>query len=214
MPDKPRIVAVVPMKSLAESKTRLSAHLSPEQRATLSLSMLSWVVHTLRESRVAHVTVIGGDDEVRSASLREGAEWIRDEYLDLNRAIEYAFKRVWQDGRSAAYVPADLPLLRSSDVNGAIEASEDGRFLTLCRAHDGGTNGLIAPPGTGFRPRLGSDSFRRHKMLARKLKVELRKYHSDGFHRDVDTVADLRFCMDMRPPCLENIADTIKDVKE
>ncbi len=147
-------------------------------------------------------------------SLGEDAEWIRDEYLDLNKAIEHVFKSVWQDGQSAVYVPADLPLLTSSDVNGAIKASEDGRFLTICRAHDGGTNGLIAPPDIGFRPRLGSDSFRRHKMLARELGVELRKYHSDGFNRDVDTIADLRFCMNLRPPCLENIADTIEDVKE
>ncbi len=158
--------------------------------------------------------VIGGDEEVRSVCSEKGAEWVEDEYLDLNKAIESVFESVWQDSHSAAYAPADLPLLTNSDVNGAIEASEDGRFLTVCRAHDGGTNGLIVPPDTGFRPRLGPDSFRRHKALAVELGIEFRKYHSDGFHRDVDTVEDLRFCMSMRPPCLENIADAIEDVKE
>ena len=95
-----------------------------------------------------------------------------------------------------------------------IEASEEGRFLTLCRAHDGGTNGLIAPPGAGFQTRLGADSFRKHQALARELGIELRVCHSDGFSRDVDTIEDLRFCMEKRPPCLEVVSDLFKDVNK
>ena len=65
MADGSRIVAAVPMKALAESKTRLSGHLCPARRAELSLSMLSWVLSALRESRVSRVVVIGGDERVR-----------------------------------------------------------------------------------------------------------------------------------------------------
>ncbi len=212
MTDKSSIVAVVPMKPLAESKTRLAGYLSPTQRATLSQSMFSWVLGALAQSRVSRIVVVGGDDVVKSATLREGAEWIQDKFLDLNKAIEYVFDIVWQERRSAAYVPADLPLLTSSDVNGAIEASADGRFLTLCRAHDGGTNCLIAPPHTGFRPRLGSDSFRRHAELADELELEWRSHHSEGFQHDVDTISDLGYCMEKQPPCLKDITDVIKDV--
>ena len=53
---------------------------------------------------------------------------MEDEFLDLNRAIGHVFNMVWREGRSAIYVPADLPLLTASDVDGMIEASEDGRF--------------------------------------------------------------------------------------
>ena len=208
-----QIVAVVPMKRLSESKTRLSGHLSPRQRAALSLSMLSWVVHVLGESRMARVVVIGGDGEVRAEALREGAEWVEDEYLDLNRAIEYAFGEVGREGGSAAYTPADLPLLTAADVDGMIEASEDGRLLTMCRAHDGGTNGLVAPPGVGFRPLLGPDSFGKHERLARELGIETREHSSAGFDRDVDTVEDLRVCMGMRPPCLAKIANELEGVR-
>lgn len=202
------------MKPLVESKTRLSGHLSPSQRATLSLSMLKWVVQTLGKSRVARIVVIGGDDAVETESVRAGAEWIKDDYLDLNRALEYAFGNLWAEGLSAAYIPADLPLLTVPDVNGMIDASEHGRVLTMCRAHDGGTNGLIAPPDLGFGPLLGSDSFRRHQELASDLKVEFRNYESDGFYRDIDTIEDLRICMDMSPPCLAEIGEELKDVSE
>ncbi len=200
------------MKPLTESKTRLTDYLSPTQRAALSHSMFSWVLGALAQSRVSRVVVVGGDDAVKSATLREGAEWIRDDFLDLNKAIEYVFGLVWRERRSAAYVPADLPLLTSSDVNDAIEASADGRFLTLCRAHDGGTNCLIAPPGTGFRPRLGPDSFRRHTELADELNLDWRRHNSEGFRYDVDTISDLRHCMEKRPPCLEVITEEIEDV--
>ena len=202
------------MKSLAESKTRLSPHLSATRRSELSLSMFSWVVNALAESRIARVIVVGGDREVRAEARRAGAEWVRDEFLDLNKAIARVFDEVWENGQSAAYVPADLPLLTPSDIDGMIEASEEGRFLTMCRARDGGTNGLIAPPGAGFHTRLGADSFRKHQALARELGMELRAYHSDGFSRDVDTIEDLRFCMERRPPCLNVVADVFEDVNK
>ena len=209
---KSRIVAVVPMKPLAESKTRLSAQLSPDQRATLSLSMFKWVVQTLERSNVSRVVVVGGDDAVETESVRAGAEWIRDDYLELNKALEFAFGSVWRDGLSAAYIPADLPLLTVPDVNGMIDASEQGRILTMCRAHDGGTNGIIVPPDLGFGPLLGSDSYTRHQLLADELKVGYRNYESNGFYRDIDTIEDLRICMDLSPPCLVEIAEALKDV--
>ena len=202
------------MKPLSESKTRLSPHISPERRAALSLDMLSWVVGVLGESRVERVVVIGGDDVVRSASLAGGAEWMADEYLDLNKAVLHVFETAWRDGKSAAYLPADLPLLTASDVDGAIEASSDGAFLTICPAHDGGTNGLIAPPGIGFYPRLGSDSFARHKELADELGIEMRERRSAGFDRDVDTIDDLLDCVRMGAPCLENYTEIAREVNE
>ena len=128
MTSKPGIVAAVPMKSLAESKTRLSGHLSPAQRSALSLSMFSWVVNALAESRMAGVVVVGGDRTVRAEAERAGAEWVRDEFLDLNKAIARVFGSVWGSGRSAAYVPADLPLLTPPDIDRMIEASEEGTF--------------------------------------------------------------------------------------
>ena len=211
---KSRIVAVVPMKPLTESKTRLSAQLSPSQRAALSLSMFKWVVQTLVRSRVSRVVVVGGDDTVEAESVHAGAEWIKDEYLELNKALDYAFGSVWGEGLSAAYIPADLPLLTVPDVNGMIDASEQGRILTMCRAHDGGTNGIIVPPDLGFGPLLGSDSYRRHQVLAEELRVGFRNYQSDGFYRDIDTIEDLRICMDLSPPCLVRIAEALKDVSE
>lgn len=210
MTGKSRITAVVPMKPLSDSKTRLSDHLSPSQRASLSLSMLSWVLGELRKSTVSRTIVIGGDDHVKSASLQEGAKWVQDDFLELNKAIEYIFNFVWQEGWSAAYIPADLPLLTSSDVDNAVEASEEGHYLTLCRAHDGGTNGLIIPPNTGFRPCLGTDSFRRHTEIAENLRLEWRNHHSEGFHHDVDTIKDLLFCLEKQPPCLTVIADSLE----
>ena len=58
------IVAVVPMKPLNRSKTRLAEVLSQQERAEISLAMFSRVVGAAREALGA-VWVVGGDDSVR-----------------------------------------------------------------------------------------------------------------------------------------------------
>ena len=66
------IVAVVPMKPLNRSKTRLASVLSEQQRADLSLSMFSRVI-TEANAALGMVWVVGGDDTVRDMLPRDSA---------------------------------------------------------------------------------------------------------------------------------------------
>ena len=174
--------------------------------------MLSWVLGVLRESRVARTVVVGGDGPVRAVASAEGAAWEPDVYLDLNKALTNAFRRVWAGGESAAYIPGDLPLLKVSEVNEAIRTSSTtGDCVTACPAHDGGTNGLVVPPSMSFNTRLGPDSFARHKRVALESGLDLREFRSPGFEQDVDTIADLRACIDLKAQCLDGIAATVSE---
>ena len=78
--------------------------------------------------------------------------------------------------------------------------SEGGAKLTICPAHDGGTNGLIVPPDMMFAPRLGHESFKRHVEEASELGVGIRLFSSPGFESDLDTMDDLRRCAAMGAP--------------
>ena len=196
------------MKPLTLAKTRLGAHLDQAQRAELSLAMLSWVLGVLRRSSVSRTVVVGGDYRVRSAALAASADWDHDPYLDLNVVLTHAFETVWRGGQSAAYVPADLPLLTAREVDDALRTSSGDDSITICPAHDGGTNGLIVPASAGFGPRLGPDSFARHTLRARELGLQLREFRSPGFERDVDTIVDLRMCIDQKARCLEGLIAT------
>ncbi len=208
------MVAIVPMKPLAQSKTRLRAHLNPSQRAALSLSMLSWVLEALRRSEISRTLVVGGDDHVRSISLSEGALWRPDEFMDLNHTLADAFASVWADGHSAAYVPADLPMLTAGDVNAAIDRSDGGEVLTICPAYDGGTNGLFAPPSSAFTPKLGLGSAERHRLHARELGLEMREMRSLGFERDLDTIDDLLICIERGAQSIVRLAGAVREPAE
>ncbi len=154
------VAAVAPMKPLAQSKTRLAAALPPERRAALSLAMLRSVLSALRRSRVGRIIVVGGDARVRDEARERGAEWRADDFGDLNAALAAAFRDLRAEGTPAAYIPADLPLLAPEDVDALLAASQDGAALTLCPAHDGGTNAIVAPPSAaGFQPLLESAAF-------------------------------------------------------
>ena len=102
------IVAVVPMKPLNRSKTRLAEVLSQQERAEISLAMFSRVVGAAREALEA-VWVVGGDDSVRDTAERLGALWREDPGSDLNDSLSIAFDEACKKGLSSIYLPADLP---------------------------------------------------------------------------------------------------------
>ena len=209
MPVRTPVTAVVPMKPLAESKTRLSGHLNAEERAELSATMLTIVLAVLRESKISATIVVGGDQRVRGIASDVGASWKRDRFMDLNLAVAEVFDCVWRSGDMAAYIPADLPLLTVPDVDDMLEFSAAGQGMTICPAHDGGTNGLVVPSRPGFSPQLGTRSHRQHRELAARLGSEMREFLSPGFVLDVDTIEDLRRCLDRSPPNMQRLSSVV-----
>ncbi len=199
------ITVIVPMKPLSSAKSRLSPALSADERGTLSLSMLRRVL--LAAGPPAERTwVVGGDDLVREVATSLGAAWTADQGAELNDALEVAFARAAREKLSAMYLPADLPLVDADDVRGMIDASRGGRALTLAPAsRDGGTNGLIVPLGSRFRPALGQGSFERHRSQASRDGVEPVVFTSDGLGLDLDVPADLEALERVRPGHLREL---------
>ena len=116
------IVAVVPMKPLNRSKTRLASVLSEQQRADLSLSMFSRVI-TEANAALGVVWVVGGDDAVRHTAERLGAVWHEDPGKDLNDSLGIAFQEACEKNLSPIYLPADLPFVTAADIHRIVQAS-------------------------------------------------------------------------------------------
>ncbi len=193
------IAVIVPMKPLSSAKSRLSPALSADERGTLSLSMLRRVLLAAGPP-AERIWVVGGDDLVREVATSLGAAWTADQGAELNAALEVAFARAAREKLCAMYLPADLPLVDADDVRGMIDASRGGQALTLAPAsRDGGTNGIIVPLGSRFRPALGQDSFERHRNQASRDGVEPVVYTSDGLGLDLDVPADLEALERFRP---------------
>ena len=206
----PSVIAIVPMKPLAESKTRLSRHLSPRDRARLSAVMLDSTLAALRDSVVSKTVVVGGDDCVEAIAESRGAEWTSDRFDDLNLAVGDAISAAQTAGCAAMYVPSDLPLLTAADVDAALRFhAQRPDAIAIAPAHDGGTNCLIIPPSQPFAPQLGRDSHAKHRQLATRLNIQIRDYQSPAFHRDVDTIQDLRHCIQNGATALQPFANAI-----
>ena len=194
-----RIVAVVPMKPLSRSKTRLAGVLSQRERAELSLGMFSRVVVAARAA-LGVVWVVGGDDAVHKTTKQLGVSWHEDPGKDLNDSLAFALEKACKNQMAAIYLPADLPFVTANDIESMVRASGAGETLTLSPAQqDGGTNAMLVPKCLSFPPLLGKDSFKRHKRQAASLGIPYTVCLSEGLALDLDTPDDLALCDKLRP---------------
>ena len=212
MPDEAEsIVAIVPMKPLANSKTRLAPHFSPGQRADLVIGMLRRVIMAIRGTSIAMLWVVGGDQRVRNMARNFEGVWIEELGRNLNDTLDKAFERAFGRGSSALYLAGDLPFLKSSDLHSLLRASQRRGNISLAPARrDGGTNAILVPHGIPFRPQLGPGSFTRHLSQAARLEVSVAICYSPGLGFDLDIADDLEAYEFMEPGLMKRLAPPLK----
>ena len=156
---------IVPMKPLAEAKTRLWDDLRPLERQAVVLLMLERVAAAAVSATARGAcVVVGGDEAAREVAETSGARWVPDDTTGLNAALWAAMQAAYAEGAQATlFLPGDLPLILDDDVQ-ALVAASDGYAATVCvrASSDGGTNALLQPAGTAFEPLLGERSFEKH----------------------------------------------------
>jgi 2-phospho-L-lactate guanylyltransferase len=196
----PSVRIFVMMKPPAEGKSRLAPSLSSERRALLSLAMLARVV-TAARAATAGVSVVGGDETVRRLADALGARFAPEPAAGLNESLAGVLTSARAAGRQASlYLPADLPLVEATDVEGLLAASDGGRRLVITPdRQEQGTNALLVPSAFDFAPAFGAASFRRHVEQAQALGIAWQAYRSDRLALDVDTPADLEALLERRP---------------
>lgn len=187
------VFAVVPVKDLAGTKSRLAPVLNPGARAGLTLYTMGRVVGALREAGVGDVCVVSPDPIVLNEALRRGAVPLLQRSRGLNPALEEGRTRALAGGASTLLVlPADLPLLEADDVRAVLEAAGDGPCAVV--SPDGaraGTNALLSLPPDALPFLFGPDSFEAHLQAARGRGLDLRVCERPHLAFDLDTAEDL-----------------------
>jgi 2-phospho-L-lactate guanylyltransferase len=187
------IVAVVPVKDLRGTKSRLKPILDPGARAGLTVYMMGRVVAALREAGVDNVCVVSPDRIVLEEATERGAEPLLQESRGLNPALEEG--RRWALARGASVLlvlPADLPLLDAEDVRAVLRCAREGPSVTI--SPDGahaGTNALLIRPPDALPFVFGPDSYEHHLRAARERGLDVQICERPHLCFDLDTAEDL-----------------------
>ena len=187
------LYAVVPVKDLQGTKSRLAPILDPGARAGLTLYMMGRVVRAILEACVEDVCVVSPDRMVLEEARRRGATPLVQESHGLNPALEEGRRRALDLGASALLVlPADLPLLEAEDVLAVLKGAGEGPSVVISPdATRSGTNALLIQPPDVLPFAFGTDSFEAHLGTARGRGLDVGICERPHLAFDLDTAGDL-----------------------
>jgi 2-phospho-L-lactate/phosphoenolpyruvate guanylyltransferase len=187
------VCAVVPVKDLLGTKSRLKPILNPGARAGLTLYMMGRVISVLKEAGVENVCVVSPDRIVLGEARERGAAPLLQESRGLNPALDEG--RRWameRDASTLLVLPADLPLLDAEDVRAVLEGvGGEGLVVISPDGAHAGTNALLLRPPDALPFAFGRDSYEAHLRAARERGLEVRVRERPHLSFDLDTAEDL-----------------------
>ncbi len=184
---------LVPIKNLAGAKQRLSPILNPEERCALAQAMCEDVLEALANwQRRPAVAVVTTDSYASDLAARFHFEVIPDNDSGETSAIEMATAVCRKRGaENTLVVPADIPLIDSSELQKIADSAPQGGALLVPDAAGRGTNAAWRSPGDLFPLRFGNDSFLPHLAAAKATGLPCVVLELPGIARDVDRPEDL-----------------------
>lgn len=184
-------VAVVPVKHLAASKSRLIPELSRAELEALALAMVEDVLGALLATpELDRVAVATPDERVAALAQRLGAEPLLGADPGLNAAIDSSASRL-------RLLPDEPLLVLLGDVAGALPGEISQLFAALAEmparaaavlapSRDGGTSALLRRPHDALPACFGPDSAARHRAAAQAKGVPFRVLELPSLSIDLD----------------------------
>ncbi len=187
--------AVVPVKCLTHSKTRLAPVLDRAQRSWFTLLMLQDVLEQLSQvESLLGVGVLSDDERVQQLTNQLKLRVWTDRAGVLNPGLQAAASELAGEGSGMMIVPCDVPAARAQDYRQLLAGHTSGISLVAAVA-DGGTNALLCDADLDMRFQFGPGSFNAHLQEAKRLGITPCIAAPPGLQRDIDRPEDLRWLM-------------------
>lgn len=184
-------VVLIPLKPLAEAKSRFRGVFDDDARAALVRAMLTDVLAALRAAHAGPVLLVTSDDAYDDLARRFEAARVPDLGRDYRSAVAAALASdAVREAGAALVVPADLARATPADLTAAMEALRDAEVVVV-PAHDGGTGVLGLRPPDAISPAFGPGSAAAHIEAARAASKRIVTLDCPSLALDVDTPADL-----------------------
>jgi len=189
--------AVVPVKNLLKSKTRLSNAFTIQERPLFTLAMLEDVLNALKCSKIDKTVVVSSDSTVEAFVKNFGMTFLLETEEGLNKALNQATRWCLQNKAELVLaLPADAPLITSKNVDELLRLAQKNSVV-VSPSQNGGTNALLQTPPCIVSPCFGPDSFKRHIGKARAKNVRVKIYVSANVMFDIDSEGDLEHILKM-----------------
>lgn len=198
-----RVIAIIPVGTLEDAKSRLGGTLDAEEREELARRMTRRTIDAAVASpSIVETIVVTPDDDVRQLALDHGARPMRQRGRGLNQGLREARDEAVAAGADAILVlPVDLPLVSTDALTAVLAPLDDpDRPLVVLvpDRHGRGTNTLLVSPPTVIEFGFGRDSRTAHEARARS--AGARWIELDGpLTFDLDTPDDLLLIEELAP---------------
>ncbi len=175
---------MIPIKSFASAKIRLSTVLDSNARANLAKELATSVVSACLETPVF---IACEDDAVESWARNLGAEILRNPSEGLNEAVDFGFRSLKDRGfESVLITHGDLVY-----PAGLLSLFEMEEIVIVPDSELDGTNVLVLPTNIDFEFSYGPGSYTRHLKSATMLEAEVLVVADSPFSFDIDGPDDL-----------------------
>jgi 2-phospho-L-lactate guanylyltransferase len=183
-------VIALPVKSLAEAKSRLDPVLSPLERGALTLAMLEDVLDVTLGLAGWETWVISPDEAVIEITMARGVHAIEEEHPPLDNAIrqveEEAAGRLVE---TLAVLLPDTPLVTTAALGTALRTLG---AVVMAPSTDGtGTNLLVRRPPDVIEAAFGDDSYHRHVQTAAAAALPTAVVDAPELAFDLDVPGDI-----------------------
>ena len=188
------IWAILPVKPLSQSKTRLAHILSQAERAALTQQLLEHTIEVLQAvPQIDQILVVSRDETVlNTARQYHTCTFTESAPFELKTAVTQATKyATLQAVDRILIIPADLPFLQAYEIQNILNKVSSSESCIICPDEkQNGTNAFILPPSTNFQFQYGPNSYQKHLIEAKRLNLTIQTITTPGISFDLDTEAD------------------------
>jgi len=186
------VFAIVPVKTLANSKKRLGSILTAGERVKFSEAMLLDVLSAVCNSSVSKVIVVSKDQHVIKIAMDFGAVIVKEEEeRGVNFAVALA-DDICKECDASIVIPQDLPFVLSTDIDMVCDSATSKRCVVITPSHRyDGTNVLLRRPSNAIETHYDEDSYEIHVSKARERKLPVKILLNRRLMLDIDEPNDI-----------------------
>ena len=191
---------LIPLKDPTYAKTRLAELLSEDERRQLAWAMFEDVSRAIANARKPDRVVMVSSFTPAIERARE-LGWdvlIEESQTSESASVDWASRMLSERGFDAVMrLPADLPLVRTEDIDELLSIELDSPGALLVPSREGtGTNAIIRTPPALFPSRFGPNSLALHKQEAGRVGVECVIVNNARIALDIDEPADVKLLLE------------------